>query len=144
MQKEAEKAQKEANLQANNNNSNGLGLVNPNTKSKDIQVQSPNNPSFLPPGMGTDNSGFYFYNPVAVEFGKKDFQNKWGKRALKDNWRWSSEKGANADVDSENGDENKTDKDSVAVVEEAAPVVDSAAVVCDSAAVCADSAVVAE
>ena len=114
---EAEKAQKEANLQANNNNSNGLGLVNPNTKSKDIQAQNPINSSMLPPGMGTDNSSFYFYNPVAVEFGKKDFQNKWGKRASKDNWRWSSEKGANADADAENVDENKTDKDSVAVVE---------------------------
>ena len=46
----------------------------------------------LPPGMNLDNnaSNFYFYNPVAVEFGKKEFQSIWGKRILKDNWRLSS------------------------------------------------------
>lgn len=32
-------------------------------------------------------SDFYFYNPSMVEQGKLNFQNKWGKRALEDNWR---------------------------------------------------------
>jgi tetratricopeptide (TPR) repeat protein len=35
---------------------------------------------------GGDNS-FYFYNPQAVAQGKTQFQNRWGKRALEDNWR---------------------------------------------------------
>ncbi|MCW1146791.1 tetratricopeptide repeat protein [Flavobacterium lacisediminis] len=112
----AEKAQKEANLQANNNNSKGSGLINPNTKGKDIQIQNPNNPSLLPPGMGADNSSFYFYNPVAVEFGKKDFQNRWGKRPSKDNWRWSSEKVESNSID-EDLKNNEADKDSLVIAE---------------------------
>jgi tetratricopeptide (TPR) repeat protein len=35
---------------------------------------------------GGDNS-FYFYNPQAVAQGKTQFQNRWGKRTLEDNWR---------------------------------------------------------
>ncbi|MBO4663805.1 MAG: tetratricopeptide repeat protein [Bacteroidaceae bacterium] len=30
---------------------------------------------------------WYFYNPTAVEAGKKEFARKWGKRALADDWR---------------------------------------------------------
>lgn len=44
---------------------------------------------------GTSGSGaggkFYFYTPSTVAFGKMEFQKKWGKRTLADNWRWSSE-----------------------------------------------------
>ncbi|MCX7548811.1 hypothetical protein OS188_12690 [Xanthomarina sp. F1114] len=39
-----------------------------------------------PPGR----SSFYFYNPTTVAYGKNDFLEKWGDRALEDNWRWSS------------------------------------------------------
>lgn len=38
---------------------------------------------------GNRNSGglWYFYNPTAVAAGKLEFQKKWGKRELADNWR---------------------------------------------------------
>ncbi|MDR1102729.1 MAG: tetratricopeptide repeat protein [Tannerella sp.] len=36
--------------------------------------------------MPGDNA-FYFYNPQLVAQGKTQFQNKWGKRPLEDNWR---------------------------------------------------------
>lgn len=42
-----------------------------------------------------EKSTFYFYNPVTVAFGKKDFRSKWGNRELKDNWRLSSGNTAN-------------------------------------------------
>jgi len=32
-------------------------------------------------------STFYFYNPTTVAFGQKEFQKKWGKVTLQDNWR---------------------------------------------------------
>jgi tetratricopeptide (TPR) repeat protein len=35
---------------------------------------------------------FYFYNNTAVAYGKQDFRNVWGNRALEDNWRLSSKK----------------------------------------------------
>ena len=83
----AEKAEKEANIQANNAIS--PDKINPSGK-KDLNVDV-GGPSMMPPGMMVDNntSSFYFYNPVAVEFGKKEFQAIWGKRTLQDNWRLS-------------------------------------------------------
>lgn len=36
------------------------------------------------------SSNFYFYNSNTVLQGKNDFTQKWGNRALTDNWRWSS------------------------------------------------------
>lgn len=33
---------------------------------------------------------FYFYNPMAVAYGKQQFQQYWGDRKLEDNWRWSA------------------------------------------------------
>lgn len=104
----AEKAQKEANLLASQNaasNPSDLG-------GKDIATAAKINslPSNLPPGMmgNLDNNSFYFYNPVTVEYGKKEFAAKWGNRQLKDNWKWSNQKGndtnenLNKDEDSEN------------------------------------------
>jgi len=111
----AEKAEKEANLQASLNNNNTLpgGNKNPMGK-KDIQVLDIGS-STLPPGMVGDNGGnnFYFYNPVAVEFGKKEFQMRWGKRALSDNWRLLSMTKNNAKDDEKNStddEENQSDE----------------------------------
>lgn len=105
----AEKAEKEANLQASLNNNNTLpgGNKNPMGK-KDIQVMDIG-PSTLPPGMVGDNGGnnFYFYNPVAVEFGKKEFQMRWGKRALSDNWRLLSMTKNNAKDDEKNSTDDE-------------------------------------
>lgn len=84
----AEAVEKEANIKQNSlansaSNTSVLNNVNPNM----------NNPGpGLPPGIvgNTDNSTFYFYNPVAVEYGKKEFKSRWGARTLRDDWRWSS------------------------------------------------------
>ena len=39
----------------------------------------------MPTGPGSNS--FYFYNPQTVAHGKTQFENKWGKRSLEDNWR---------------------------------------------------------
>ena len=85
----AEKEEKEANLQASLNDNNLPGGNKNPIRKKDIQVIDLTEPSPLPPGEVADNNGnnFYFYNPITVEFGKKEFQVRWGKRALSDNWR---------------------------------------------------------
>ena len=41
---------------------------------------------------GSSDNSFYFYNPQVVAQGKTQFQNKWGKRALEDNWRRRNKK----------------------------------------------------
>ncbi|MFO8146617.1 MAG: hypothetical protein R6U03_04440 [Gillisia sp.] len=44
----------------------------------------------MPPALGGPNAGgntFYFYNPVRVANGMRDFLQTWGSRELKDNWR---------------------------------------------------------
>jgi hypothetical protein len=45
----------------------------------------------MPVAGGGDNS-FYFYNPQTVAQGKTQFQNKWGKRPLADDWRRRNKK----------------------------------------------------
>ena len=73
----AAKAEKEANLQASLNNNSS---VNVNTSGKkDTKVIDMGVSPMVPPGMNTDSNGnsFYFYNPVAVELGKKEFQARW-------------------------------------------------------------------
>ena len=70
---------------------------NTNTGIQDIVVGRKNpssDPIFSPPGAdfaNTKDNAFYFYNPVTVNYGKVTFLKKWGKRALKDNWRWSTQ-----------------------------------------------------
>ena len=40
------------------------------------------------PNSGSSGSGdWYFYNPSAMSVGFSDFQRKWGRRTLEDNWR---------------------------------------------------------
>ena len=40
---------------------------------------------------GKENKGkFYFYNITSLGYGKNEFRNKWGDRALEDDWRWSN------------------------------------------------------
>ena len=66
----------------------------------------------VPPGMNTDSNGnsFYFYNPVAVELGKKEFQARWGKRPLADDWRLGSKDAKDLNnADDENIDVDQKD-----------------------------------
>ncbi len=45
-------------------------------------------PGFMPPiGMGGGAGDWYFYNPNLVKSGQAEFQRKWGRRKLEDNWR---------------------------------------------------------
>ena len=62
-----------------------------------------------------NSSNFYFYNPVTVQYGKKDFQNRWGERQLKDNWRWASEKANKNETKEEI--ENNNEKESLVINE---------------------------
>ena len=68
--------------------------INAVSKMDAVSKKVAQNEEFAPPGMGNDNlpatSKFYFYNPTNVSSGKSEFRKKWGKRALKDNWRLSS------------------------------------------------------
>lgn len=42
-------------------------------------------------GMGSSGgSGWYFYNPQTVTYGKVTFQQQWGRRPLEDDWRRSN------------------------------------------------------
>jgi hypothetical protein len=40
----------------------------------------------------TPKGKWYFYNTQTVAFGKSEFVRLWGKRELKDNWRWAQNK----------------------------------------------------
>lgn len=67
----------------------------------------------------TAQAKWYFYNPVSVAQGMKDFQLRWGKRKLEDNWRrrnksivaFGAEPSENAVV------ENKQEKDKKKVLD---------------------------
>ena len=104
----AEKAEKEANLNANQKAQSNPVLNNSKENLNSLKVKSV--PSELPPGMmgNFDSNNFYFYNPVTVEYGKKEFAARWGKRELKDNWKWSNLKGNNANPDIKNDENDNT------------------------------------
>ena len=100
-------AEKEANLAANNNASGGSLLKSDKNNLSDVMKDPVAKPAAGFSDIGGDkNSGFYFYNQVTVAYGKKEFANKWGKRALKDNWRWSSASNtdSNSDLDTKEED----------------------------------------
>ncbi len=65
-------------------------------------------------GMGSDDegSGWYFYNPQTVSYGKVTFQQQWGKRTLEDNWRRSNKNTVSMDE----GDEMAEAVDSSQIV----------------------------
>jgi len=64
-----------------------------------------------------NQSSFYFYNPSTVAFGQKDFQKKWGKVTLQDNWRNSAANGSLKDKEKD-AKEDDVVEDSKAVVKE--------------------------
>ncbi len=41
----------------------------------------------ITPNMMSGDNSFYFYNPSSLSNGKNEFQKKWGRRKLEDNWR---------------------------------------------------------
>jgi len=64
-------------------------------------------------GLTSGKSGpFYFYTPATVAYGRQEFKNRWGGRALGDNWRVASEmrgNAASAGADDEITDAKATD-----------------------------------
>ncbi|MGV7106597.1 type IX secretion system periplasmic lipoprotein PorW/SprE [Flavobacterium sp. U410] len=83
-----EQAKKEENIRAN-------GGQLPENQSKSGLNGKQGSVSMSPPGgasMGGQQSTFYFYNQSTVAYGRTEFQKKWGKIALKDNWRLSASK----------------------------------------------------
>jgi tetratricopeptide (TPR) repeat protein len=119
----AAKAEKEANLLANS--SAGAGNLAKLDKDKLLGVGKNNAAPNSNPGlfdMGDDTkSGFYFYNTTTVAYGKKEFKGKWGKRSLKDNWRWSMDTNSDevaSDEEKEKEPESEKKSDAVAKTED--------------------------
>ena len=47
--------------------------------------------TFINSPGGKENKGkFYFYNVTSLGYGKTNFKNYWGDRALEDDWRWAN------------------------------------------------------
>ena len=83
--KALEKKQKEA-------AENASGIQDFKPDEQNLKPTKPTaDPTLSPPGFNNpqDKGLFYFYTPTTVAYGKVEFQKRWGKRALKDNWRWS-------------------------------------------------------
>ncbi len=58
---------------------------------KDQERQSAGFAAFGESKGGKENKGkFYFYNITSLGYGQNDFKQKWGNRALEDDWRWSN------------------------------------------------------
>ena len=75
-EEEAKKAEEEAALMAQREEALGAA------QAKGPQMNTPQ--------MSTGDKSWYFYNTQLVAQGKKDFQQKWGRRKLEDNWRRSN------------------------------------------------------
>ena len=102
-EEEAKKAEEEAAMMAQREEA----LANAAAKGPQINT---------PQAAGTGDNSWYFYNTQLVAQGKKDFQQKWGRRTLEDNWRRAN-KSVLADNDFEGVDYDEMeamDADSVA------------------------------
>ena len=75
-EEEAKKAEEEAALMARREEALGAAQAR--------------GPQMNTPQMNTGDKSWYFYNEQLVVQGKKDFQQKWGRRKLEDNWRRSN------------------------------------------------------
>ncbi len=74
LEEEAKKAEEEAALMAQREEALGAA------QAKGPQMNTPQ-------ATGASDNSWYFYNTQLVAQGKKDFQQKWGRRKLEDNWR---------------------------------------------------------
>ena len=76
------------------------------------RTNTPNRPT---PGTTTQGNGqWYFYNPMAVNQGKQNFQKQWGKRENTDDWRRVNRTVVNLAM---NNDETPESPDSLANLE---------------------------
>ena len=95
------------------------------------EVKSNNKTMNNPQMTGGDNS-WYFYNTMLVSQGKNEFQEKWGRRKLEDNWRRSN-KSVLAESSFEEANYDDMDRDST-MVENTVPDSASLAAKADSLA----------
>lgn len=58
-----------------------------NRREEALSRAQANMPQMNTPQMTGGDNSWYFYNTQLVAQGKKDFQQKWGRRKLEDNWR---------------------------------------------------------
>lgn len=65
---------------------------------------------------GQQNAVWYFYNPTTVEAGKREFERKWGKRELADDWRRNNKTVLSDFNEEELSDSVKAVRDSIAAV----------------------------
>jgi tetratricopeptide (TPR) repeat protein len=98
-EKEAEEqAKQQEELLAQQSNNQLLNDLNPNSNDGT--------------NAATDAGGkWYFYNPSSKSYGETEFQLKWGKRKLEDNWRRLNKKMALTSGDSETENEDANSKD---------------------------------
>jgi tetratricopeptide (TPR) repeat protein len=83
MIKAAEKKAKEA---ARLKKNEEIAAANENERAENQTQKDQNTEGSVVTDSRSDKN-WYFYNPSTVEKGLKDFQRKWGKRALNDDWR---------------------------------------------------------
>ena len=112
-EEEAKKAEEEAALMAQREEALGAA------QAKGPQMNTPQ--------MSAGDNSWYFYNTQLVAQGKKDFQQKWGRRKLEDNWRRANKsvladetyEGVNYDEDDEAAlsDSIASDTTSVAIAD---------------------------
>ena len=106
-EEEAKKAEEEAALMAQREEALGAA------QAKGPQMNTPG-------AMNTNDKSWYFYNTQLVAQGKKDFQQKWGRRKLEDNWRRANksvladETYEGVNYDEEEGEELTESADSIA------------------------------
>ncbi len=106
-EEEAKKAEEEAALMAQREEALGAA------QAKGPQMNTPG-------AMNTNDKSWYFYNTQLVAQGKKDFQQKWGRRKLEDNWRRANksvladETYEGVNYDEEEGEEFTEGADSIA------------------------------
>lgn len=67
---------------------------------------------------GQQTAVWYFYNPTTVTAGKKEFEKKWGKRELADDWRRNNKTVLSDFNEEELSDSLKAVQDSIAAVED--------------------------
>lgn len=107
LEEEAKKAEEEAALMAQREEALGAA------QAKGPQMNTPQ-------ATGASDNSWYFYNTQLVAQGKKDFQQKWGRRKLEDNWRRANksvladETYEGVNYDEEEGEELTESADSIA------------------------------
>lgn len=87
------------------NNAGGIsGGKGNNLSISGEDINTASRSKFAPPSIGGNDdqtSNFYFYSQTNLAFGKSEFRKKWGKRELKDNWRFSKLSNNNSNSEEE-------------------------------------------